>query len=143
MRTDGVEVNPLNVVEIVFTLPAAVDGHTASLVGEFNAWNPTRHPMQRADDGSFAVTVPLEIGRTYQYRFFVDGERWDNDWNADAYVPNEFGGENSLIDLTAAKPSPGGTRKPVATRRTNTRTKAGTPPPVLPYADHCDPVQER
>jgi hypothetical protein len=26
----------------------------------------------------------------------VDGERWENDWAADAYAPNAFGTEDSV-----------------------------------------------
>jgi hypothetical protein len=29
----------------------------------------------------------------------VDGERWENDWEADEYVPNEFSGEDSSVTV--------------------------------------------
>jgi len=31
----------------------------------------------------------------------LDGRRWDNDWAADGYVSNGFGGDDSVVDLTA------------------------------------------
>ena len=31
----------------------------------------------------------------------LDGDRWDNDWAADAYVRNDFAGDDSVVDLTA------------------------------------------
>ena len=54
--------------------------------------------MTRAGD-EFHTTVHLKGGRTYRYRYLVDGRRWENDWAADDYVPNEFGGEDSAVVL--------------------------------------------
>ena len=36
------------------------------------------------------------------YRYLVDGERWENDWAADTYAPNDYGGDDSVVDLTGA-----------------------------------------
>ena len=44
-----------------------------------------------------AVSLPTE--QSYRFRYLLDGERWDNDWAADAYVPNEFGSDDSLIKV--------------------------------------------
>lgn len=76
-----------------------LDAQSVHLVGEFNDWNSTTTPMTRAGS-HFVVAVPLHIGRTYRYKFLVDGQRWENDWNADSYVSNEFGGDDSVLDLT-------------------------------------------
>ena len=45
--------------------------------------------------------VGLEAGRAYRFRYLLDGHRWDNDWAADAYEPNDFGAGDSVVDLTA------------------------------------------
>jgi hypothetical protein len=82
-----------------FRLPADVATEQACVVGEFNDWSPTAHPMERGEDG-FTATIALAPGRTYRFRYLLDGERWQNDWAADEYVPNEFGGTDSVIDLT-------------------------------------------
>ena len=47
------------------------------------------------------MTVDLEAGQAYRFRYLLDGQRWDNDWAADAYQPNDFGGDDSVVDLTA------------------------------------------
>jgi hypothetical protein len=59
--------------------------------------------MQRGEDG-FVAEVSLPAGRVYRFRYLLDGERWENDWAADAYVANEFGGDDSVIDLTVTGP---------------------------------------
>ena len=32
-----------------------------------------------------------------QYRYLLDGARWENDWQADKYLRNEYGGDNSVV----------------------------------------------
>ena len=88
---------------VTFRLPADVGATTASVVGEFNDWSPDAHRMRREDDAYNAV-IPLTPGRAYRFRYLLDGERWLNDWAADAYVPNEFGGDDSVVDLTDLPP---------------------------------------
>lgn len=85
--------------QVTFELPPDVNAQTACLVGEFNDWNVESHPMTRNEDGSFTVTVALSPGQSYRFRYLLDGERWENDWAADAYVPNEYGSEDSVVQL--------------------------------------------
>lgn len=84
---------------VTFELPAEVQASTAALAGEFNDWSPDANPMTRRKDGRFTVTVALPVERSYRYRFLVDGERWENDWQAEAYAHNEFGSEDSIITV--------------------------------------------
>src|SRR5438046_2381781 len=87
-------------VAVTFEVDPAVNAQHATLCGEFNEWSPDSHPMARREDGGFTLTLELEPGRSYRFRYFLDSERWENDWAADDYVPNEFGGDDSLVDLT-------------------------------------------
>jgi 1,4-alpha-glucan branching enzyme len=85
--------------QVTFTLPKEVGAKTASLCGDFNDWDPTRHPLKRARDGSFKAALELDAGQSYRYRFLLDGERWENDWSADAYAPNDHGSEDSILHV--------------------------------------------
>jgi 1,4-alpha-glucan branching enzyme len=82
---------------VTFDLPAEVTAQAACVCGDFNDWSPTATPMVRRKDGRFSVTVALPAERSYRYRFLLDGERWENDWEAETYVNNAFGTEDSLI----------------------------------------------
>lgn len=84
--------------EVSFELPGEVTGGGVSVAGEFNDWSPTSLPMSLNQAGNFEATLLVEAGRRYRYRYFIDGARWENDWLADDYVPNEFGGEDSAVD---------------------------------------------
>jgi len=82
---------------VTFSLPADVGAESVVLCGEFNEWNKEKHPLQRRKDGSFSTTISLKSGTEYRFRYWVDGERWENDWAADKYLSNEFGSEDSVI----------------------------------------------
>ena len=82
---------------VTFSVPSNVDAQAVHLCGDFNDWSPTSHPLKRRKDGRFSTTVTLETGQDYRFRYLVDGDRWENDWEADAYLPNQFGSEDSIV----------------------------------------------
>ena len=84
---------------VTFELPAEVGAEHAAICGEFNDWSTDSTPLKRRKDGAFSVTVSLEAGRSYRYRYLLDGERWENDWSADAYAPNQFGTDDSIVTV--------------------------------------------
>lgn len=90
------------VCKVTFTLPkeAAPEASSVSVVGEFNDWNIYATPMKKFKNGSFKVTVDLEAGRDYQFRYLVDENTWENDWDADKYVRSDFGNcDNSVVSV--------------------------------------------
>jgi CHAD domain-containing protein len=93
-------VDRCGLASVTFTLPVAVGATRVAVCGEWNGWSSSRDVMRRVGD-YFALTVELATGRSYRFRYLLDGERWENDWDADAYAPNPFGGDDSVVDLTA------------------------------------------
>ncbi len=88
-----------NSCRVTFKLPAEVEAETAVLCGDFNEWNQESHPMKKLKDGSFSITVSIPARKTYRFRYLLDGERWENDWQADAYLPNEHGSDDSILTV--------------------------------------------
>ena len=86
---------------VTFTVDPRAGARTAAVCGEWNGWSAGADVMHRDAEGGFSVTVGLDAGRAYRFRYLLDGQRWDNDWAADAYVGNDFGGDDSVVDLTA------------------------------------------
>lgn len=84
---------------ITFKVPADVDAQQATLCGEFNNWDRTTNPMKRLKDGGFSATISVPSGQSYRFRYLLDDQRWENEWEADAYVPNEYGSEDSLVNV--------------------------------------------
>jgi 1,4-alpha-glucan branching enzyme len=81
-----------------FELPAAIWADSVHLVGDFNGWNERSHPMLRdRSEGTWYIVLELQRGREYQFRYLVNSSEWHNDWNADRYVTNPYGGTNSVV----------------------------------------------
>lgn len=90
-------------VLVAFELPAAVGATSVSLCGEFNGWSRETHSLDRLEDGRFRAELPLPTGQRWRFRYLLDGQRWENDWAADDYVPNGLGSDDSVVDLTDAE----------------------------------------
>jgi hypothetical protein len=88
-------------VEVTFRLPQREGIASAAVAGDFNDWSTTADPMEPGDD-AFVARIKLEPGRRYRFRYCLDGDRWENDWNAHAYERNDYGGDDSVLDLTTA-----------------------------------------
>ncbi|MCG6982407.1 MAG: isoamylase early set domain-containing protein [Deltaproteobacteria bacterium] len=88
-----------DVCKVTFRLPkvAAPGAKKASIVGDFNSWSIYATPMKKLKNGDFTITLELEPGKEYQFRYLIDDDRWENDWNADKYVRSPFGSDNSVV----------------------------------------------
>ena len=82
---------------VTFSLEAA-EAQEASLMGDFNNWNPKMHPMKNDGNGIWSKTVMLYPGE-YEYKFLVDGD-WKEDPRNGQTRPNCFGTRNSVLNLT-------------------------------------------
>jgi 1,4-alpha-glucan branching enzyme len=88
------------VCKVTFELPqeAARGARKVALVGEFNSWDGESALMKRRKDGSFSITLDLPANREYQFKYLIDGDCWENDWQADKYLPSSIGDcENSVV----------------------------------------------
>ena len=88
--------------DVHFSLPqaAAKNAQTVHLVGQFNNWDMTAQPMTKQEDGSFETSLTLPTDAAHEFRYLLDGEQWENDWDADKYVPTGVcEAENSVVVL--------------------------------------------
>jgi 1,4-alpha-glucan branching enzyme len=79
----------------------APSAESVYLAGDFNAWDPWKHPMKKSENSVWQKTVMLFPGR-YEYRFLVDG-RWTNDLQNPETCPNCYGTLNNVIQVSAHK----------------------------------------
>ena len=86
------------VCKATFTLPveAAPEAKSVEILGDFNNWKEGVK-MKKQKNGIFKAIVELETGKEYQFRYLIDGETWENDWEADKYVSTPYGTENSVV----------------------------------------------
>ena len=68
------------------------------VVGDFNNWNDKATQMQSFKNGTFSTTVELEPNQEYHFKYLIDDIQWENDWNADKYIPSPIGNwDNSVV----------------------------------------------
>jgi predicted lipoprotein with Yx(FWY)xxD motif len=69
------------------------------LAGEFNEWKPAlpAYLLTKAANGNYTITIKLEVGKQYAYKFVLDGLNWVADKNAKDFVEDGFGGKNSVV----------------------------------------------
>lgn len=78
----------------------AMNASKVNLVGDFNNWNEDSDELKPLKDGSFSLTLELESGREYQFRYLLDGTSWINDEEADRYESSGLGdSQNGIISL--------------------------------------------
>jgi len=97
MTTETKKEEPITTGEfpVKFTYQPLTGGkHEIFLAGEFNNWSPTANPMKESN-GIYEVTLHLKQGK-YAYKFVVD-ENWVTDENAEEFIGDGFGGQNSII----------------------------------------------
>lgn len=93
------------VSKVTFRLPkeAAPNAKSVHIVGDFNDWNESSLPMTRLKNGEYKLTLDLTVGKQYHFRYLIEGPsgpEWENDWDADKYVPSGITGvENSVVEL--------------------------------------------
>lgn len=69
----------------------------AGIAAEFNGWKAENTPMKLLKSGDFTVTVTLDQGKEYQYRYVVDGQ-WITDEAADKLVQTGVdNAQNSVV----------------------------------------------
>lgn len=85
--------------KVTFQVPAELlnGSKSASVAGEFNGWDAEANPV-KITKGVGSVSITLPVGKEFQYKFIIDGQRWENDPEADKYISNEYGEANSIVE---------------------------------------------
>lgn len=85
---------------VTFTAPKVEDASSVHLVGDFNDWDKSANPLKQRKDGRFSGTVSLDAGREYRFKYLVGNDQWINDDGADRYVSNDYGGDDSVVEIS-------------------------------------------
>ncbi len=86
---------PLRAINFICHAPQA---KAVSLVGDFNQWNPSAHPMRQMPDRSWLLNVELKHGH-HRYAFLVDAVL-TLDPTAQGITRNDKGERVSLIPVS-------------------------------------------
>jgi hypothetical protein len=91
-------------VWVTFVAPEFLQAPVASVVGDFNGWDPHAAPFQD-DNGERSARVHLPAG-AYRFRYLTGDGEWFDDPDSDNWAPNDHGGADGVLEIAAAPLGP-------------------------------------
>lgn len=85
-------------VKVTFALPSDEVAGNVSVLGDFNGWDPTAHPLKKRSNGTRSVSVELPAGE-YRFKYCTAEGEWFCDPQVADTVDNEFNSTDSLLRL--------------------------------------------
>jgi 1,4-alpha-glucan branching enzyme len=86
------------VCKVTFTVEGK-EANTASVVGDFNNWNPAEGELSKLKNGTFKGVFDLAKDASYEFKYLVDGV-YVNESESDSFIWNEFAGtENGVLSV--------------------------------------------
>ncbi|WP_234572308.1 isoamylase early set domain-containing protein [Rhodohalobacter sp. 614A] len=86
------------ICKVTFSIPVEWAENSVQLVGDFNDWDKESDSLKKKKD-KWEVTLRLKPENEYRFKYLIDGEKWENDDAADKYVANDFGSEDSVVEV--------------------------------------------
>lgn len=87
-----------NEAEVTFEFNRS-DVKSAKLLGDFNDWQAIEMKFNKKTK-SFKAKVRLPKSKDFHFRYLLNETEWENDYQADQYLPNGFGSDNSIVNTT-------------------------------------------
>ncbi len=69
----------------------------ASVVGDFNGWDPMAHPFRRRSNGTASVAVTVPPSAHYEFRYLGDSGYWFDEVPDGNHVTRDWNHQNSAI----------------------------------------------
>jgi 1,4-alpha-glucan branching enzyme len=86
------------VCKVTFSVEAK-EANTASVVGDFNNWNPEEGELSKLKNGTFKGVFDMPKDASYEFKYIIDGA-FVNEAEADSFKWNDFAGtENGVITV--------------------------------------------
>ncbi|NRS88979.1 1,4-alpha-glucan branching enzyme [Flavobacterium sp. 7E] len=84
------------VCKVTFII-AGGNAEKASVVGDFNEWNPEVGVLSKLKNGNFKGVFDLDKDASYEFKYMIDGA-YVNETEADYYKWNDYAGsENGVL----------------------------------------------
>ncbi len=118
-------VSAKGIYKVTFSLPVtALQGKkSVALLGDFNNWEPSKGIALKSGKTEFSASVDLAPG-TYEFKYLIDNNIWENDFNADNYSPSPFAGVNNSVLVLPQVEVKAATKKEVAPKKAGVKVVA-------------------
>ncbi len=86
------------VCKVTFSVEAK-EANLASVVGDFNNWNPAEGELSKLKNGTFKGVFDLPKDASYEFKYVIDGD-FVNEPESDSFKWNDFAGtENGVLEV--------------------------------------------
>lgn len=82
-------------VEVTFEF-SREDLKSVALAGDFNDWQPVNMKLNKKEK-SFRTKIRLPKGEEFKFKYLLNEDEWENDYQADKYIANSLGTEDSIV----------------------------------------------
>jgi 1,4-alpha-glucan branching enzyme len=77
----------------------AKEADKASVIGDFNNWNPEEGALNKLKNGTFKGVFNIDKDASYEFKYVIDGT-FVNETESDSFLWNEFAGnENGVLTV--------------------------------------------
>ena len=83
-------------IKVTFALPMSEVDQPVSVLGDFNGWDRTAHPLKKRSNGTRSATIQVASGQVLRFKYLAADGTWFCDPDADT-VTNEFNTADSLL----------------------------------------------
>lgn len=84
------------VCKVTFSVEAK-EASQASVIGDFNNWNPEEGTLNKLKNGTFKGAFNIGKDASYEFKYLIDGV-FVNETESDSFLWNEFAGnENGVL----------------------------------------------
>ena len=86
------------VCKVTFSVEAK-EANKASVIGDFNNWNPEEGTLSKLKNGTFKGVFNIDKDASYEFKYVIDGA-FINETESDSFLWNEFAGnENGVLTV--------------------------------------------
>ncbi|EIA09665.1 isoamylase early set domain-containing protein [Flavobacterium frigoris] len=86
------------VCKVTFSVEAK-EANVASVIGDFNNWNPEEGALNKLKNGTFKGVFNINKDASYEFKYVIDGA-FVNETESDSFLWNEFAGnENGVLTV--------------------------------------------
>jgi len=73
---------------------------SVAVAGDFNEWSHVATRLKRNGDGLWSTEIVIPRAGRFEYKFFVDNQRWIEDPSNGMKAPDNYGGLNSVLVIS-------------------------------------------
>jgi chemotaxis protein histidine kinase CheA len=90
------------ICKVTFSYPTTEGVQSVQVLGDFNNWDSKVAPKMKKNKTEFSTAIELAAGKTYEFKYLLNNEQWENDINADQYLSSPYAGiTNSVLVIDA------------------------------------------